>query len=444
MNEAFGGDLNPALETPQGQLAVSTTAVIGYFNDLFLTYVNQVDPATADGRMQDAIARIYYLERNAAQPTVVEADCLGLAGTIIPAGSLARTVDDTVYVSTSSETIPASGVVSISFACAETGPRPCPAGSLTTIYRAIPGWDAINNPADGVLGRNVEGRAAFEARRAASVALNAVGTLAAIRANVLNVENVLDVYATENATAAPVAIGGVTVAAHSLYVAVSGGDQAAIARAIWSKKNPGCGYTGSTTVVVLDDNSGYALPYPAYNVKFTVPDALPVLFKVEIANSSSVPSDVAAQVQLAILEAFAGEDGGPRARTGSTLYASRFYAPIAKLGPWAQIVTVELGGPNDASAEFTASIAGTVMTVTAVASGALAVGQTVTGGGVLPGTRIVSLGTGVGGTGTYNLGVTQTVASATLETSVATLNEVTARIDQVPTVSATDIQVSVV
>jgi uncharacterized phage protein gp47/JayE len=443
-NEAFGGDLNPALETPQGQLAVSMTAVIGYFNDLFLAYVNQVDPATADGRMQDGIARIYFLERNAAQPTTVEADCLGLAGTIIPAGSLARTVDGTVYVSTSTETIPITGTVTISFACTETGPLPCPAGSLTTIYRAVPGWDAINNPSDGVLGRDVEGRAAFEARRAASVALNAVGTLPAIRANVLNVPNVLDVYATENSTGAPVVVGGVTLDPNSLFVAVSGGDQNEIARAIWRKKNPGCSYTGNTTVVVEDDNSGYSLPYPSYDVTFTIPDELPVLFKVEIAASSTVPSDAAAQIQGAILDAFAGEDGGARARIGSTIYASRFYAPIANLGSWAQIVTVELGGPNNASAEFTAAIAGAVMTVSAVASGTLAVGQTITGAGVLPGTRIASLGTGAGGTGTYNLSVTQTVASSTMFASEATLNEVTARIDQVPTVSSLDIQVAVV
>ena len=44
-----------------------------------------------------------------------------------------------------------------------------------------------------------------------------------------------------------------------------------------------------------------------------------------------------------------------------------------------------------------------ILTVTAVTSGALAVGQIITGAGVAPGTRIVSFGTGSGGTGTYIL-----------------------------------------
>src|ERR1700737_4720669 len=53
---------------------------------------------------------------------------------------------------------------------------------------------------------------------------------------------------------------------------------------------------------------------------------------------------------------------------------------------------------------FTASIAGTLLTVSIFASGApLAVGQTIFGAGITAGTTIQSLGTGTGGAGTYNL-----------------------------------------
>src|SRR5215472_3821253 len=65
-----------------------------------------------------------------------------------------------------------------------------------------------------------------------------------------------------------------------------------------------------------------------------------------------------------------------------------------------------------ATVHFTGSIAGTVLTVTAVASGGLAVNQFIFNDPVLAGTYIVSLGTGGGGPGTYNLNnVSQTVAS---------------------------------
>lgn len=57
-----------------------------------------------------------------------------------------------------------------------------------------------------------------------------------------------------------------------------------------------------------------------------------------------------------------------------------------------------------------------VLTVTATTRGNLAVGQLITGTGVAGGTFIVSLGTGKGGTGTYNLSSInqQTVSSTTI------------------------------
>lgn len=68
-----------------------------------------------------------------------------------------------------------------------------------------------------------------------------------------------------------------------------------------------------------------------------------------------------------------------------------------------------------ATAEITASIATTTMTVTAVASGVIAVGDLVTGTGVSAGTTVVSFGSGSGGTGTYTVSISQTASSATFE-----------------------------
>ena len=69
------------------------------------------------------------------------------------------------------------------------------------------------------------------------------------------------------------------------------------------------------------------------------------------------------------------------------------------------------------TATFTASQTTTVLTVTAVASGVIGVGSEVLdGSGNVLGT-IISLGTGTGGTGTYNMDTSATVGSGTMTTA---------------------------
>jgi hypothetical protein len=75
----------------------------------------------------------------------------------------------------------------------------------------------------------------------------------------------------------------------------------------------------------------------------------------------------------------------------------------------------ECGARIDAHvAEFTADIATTTMTVSAVASGTILLGMEITGSGVTAGTRITAFGTGTGGTGTYIVSESQTVSSTTM------------------------------
>jgi hypothetical protein len=80
-------------------------------------------------------------------------------------------------------------------------------------------------------------------------------------------------------------------------------------------------------------------------------------------------------------------------------------------------------GPNPSTqnfigAQFTGSITGNVLTVSGISSGAVAQGQTLSGAGILPNTKIQSFGTGAGGNvnevGTYILNQSQNVASTSI------------------------------
>lgn len=77
-----------------------------------------------------------------------------------------------------------------------------------------------------------------------------------------------------------------------------------------------------------------------------------------------------------------------------------------------------IGPSGDIGSNFTGSISGDILTITAVNSGAVTLNQTITGTGVLANTQIISFLTGAGGVinapGTYKLNRTQTVASTTI------------------------------
>ena len=146
------------------------------------------------------------------------------------------------------------------------------------------------------------------------------------------------------------------------------------------------------------------------------------------------------QIQQAIMAAFAGADGLPRARIGSTILASRFYPPIVKLGSWAQILSVTIGSRNVPAAQVTGSIAGQTLTITGTQAGALAVGQTLddASGLILPGT-VITAGAG----NVWQISKAQNVAAETIFGVAATGTSVAVNINQVPTISADNISVRV-
>lgn len=330
---AFGGGMNKALETPQGQLASSETAIITAGNAALVELVNQINPDTASGFMQDAIARIYFLDRIAGAPTTAQCVCTGGQGTVIPVGAQAQDTSGNLYTCTAAGTIDAGGTVTVPFANVVNGPIPCPPNTLTQIYKAIPGWDAINNPSAGTVGQDVESQQAFAYRRAQSVALNARGSLQAIYAAVFDVDGVIDAYVYENVTNVPITVGATNyeLVPHSLYVAAVGGNADDIAAAIWSKKDVGCDMNGNTEVIVYD-TSGYQAPYPEYTIKFETPASLPIKFEVQLADDAGLPSNIVQLVKDAIISTFNGEDGGSRVRIGSLLLASKFYPAVINIG----------------------------------------------------------------------------------------------------------------
>lgn len=344
-NIAFGGDLDIVTpSTPQAYLADQLTDNISEANAAVTYFVSQVDPATAEGRMQDGIARIYFLERNGATASVVQALCTGQPGATLPAGALARDDDNNLWQSTDAVPFSAGGIATVQFACLTLGPVLLGIGELTTIAQTQPGWDAITNLSAAVTGSNTETRAAFERRRQDSVAINAKGTTAALRAAIFAVDGVLDVFTYDNFGNTVLNYGATNypLAPHSVYIGVVGGDLADIGQAILVKKDLGCDMNGNTSITV-NDTDGFSYPYPSYVYKINRPASLPILFSVMLANNAALPSNIIALTKAAIIATFTGADGAQRARMGGQIFASNFYAGVASIGNSVSIIQIKIG-----------------------------------------------------------------------------------------------------
>ena len=343
-NTAFGGKLNvSSVSTPQYVLSAETAQAIALANaDLAFT-LSQFDPATSIGRFQDALARIWFLTRNPGTATIVTATCIGQAGYSIPAGSKARDVDGNIYSSLETATFNELGVASVEFANEKTGAIPCPANSLIYIEEAVFGWDSITNESPGVTGTDVESRAAFEARRYASAAQNGKSTTQAIYGLLNSLEGVIAARVEENDTSDPKTIGvtGYSLKPHSIYVAVVGGQEDDIARAIWTKKPGGVGTNGDVSVIVPD--TSYTGAQPGYEIRFVRPTPVPVKFLVTISQDSALGSDLSDQIKAAIVRQYAADNGNGRDIIGATVYASRYVGAVTAISESVNVISLKIG-----------------------------------------------------------------------------------------------------
>ena len=446
LNAAFGGNLNPALNTPQGQLAQSLTAIISACYTAIAYFVNNINPAASSDFLQDAIAFIYFLTRIAGTPTTVQCVCYGANGTVIPVGAQANDTSGNLYTCTQAGTI-TSGSVTLTFQNVLNGPIACPADTLTSIYAEISGWESINNPNAGILGINVETPQAFAARMQASVQANAQGTTAALYGALAALPGVTSAYVIENNTSSSVSIGSTNypLAQNSLYAAVVGGVAASILQTIFAKKGGGCNTNGNTSGIVYD--TSYPLgAQPAYTFKYNVPGTLTMACTVTLASAANLPSNYVTLIQNAILAQFQiGTASLPAAGIASVILAANYYAPILAAVPGAPLMSVQWGSIFSG----TASISSTTLTVTAVTSGYLMPGNLVTGTGLTNGTYISEQLTSTesngeyGGTGTYELsqsGSTETGITVSSAGGVSTQFQV--GIDQFPQLAAANITVA--
>lgn len=285
----FGADLVVTPDTPQGVLitaeALARTEVVN--NNAAVA--NQINPNIAGGVFLDAIMALTGMQRTPASPTVVTNVTLtGVAGTVIPGGSLAATSAGDQFQSVGTVTLGAGGTATVDFQSVAAGPIPCADSALNTIVSSVLGWETVtNNPSSSpasvtTLGTSTQSDQAARALRQNTLAFQAVSLAEAITSALYATEGVTSLTFQENVSATTQTINGISMVGHSIYACVDGGADTDVAAALLENKSSGCAWNGGTTVDIVEPASGQT-----YQVKFDRPNVIGILIKVTTPNGNA-------------------------------------------------------------------------------------------------------------------------------------------------------------
>ncbi len=261
----FGNGIDVSPDSPDGVIiGIMADRLADLWQADQATY-NAAFPDTATGVGLDRVLGLTGIVRRAASQSLCDVVLSGVAGTPIPAGSRVSVAGAGTLFEVTAPTNLGGGAVAVTLQAVETGPMYAPTGTLTVIETPVAGWTGCTNAADQqYLGTNVELDAPARIRR--ELTLRAIGSSAAdaIRAALLNLDNVTSASVFENPTSATVD----GMPPQSFECVVVGGDDAEIAQCIWDRKPQGNPSHGTSTVSATDSEG------TPHDVKFSRPSAL--------------------------------------------------------------------------------------------------------------------------------------------------------------------------
>lgn len=294
---ALGNDLDTSPEQPLGQLNGILAAKMRELWEAMATVYNARVPSGASLGALDDLCALSGVARKAATRGKVTLSVTLAAGRTLPVGSVASVVGQPGNQwRTTEAAVNASGspaVVDVKAEAVLTGVYPAASGSITVIATPVTGWTGVTNAHDATTGRDTETDPQLRARREQELQTAGSSPVDAIRTDLSPIEGVTQVVVFENTTMATDADG---LPPKSVEALVLGGDDQAIAEALWRAKAAGIETFGSTSRTVVD---AAGLPRA---VKFTRPTTLnlyvevyPVIDPATYAGEAAVKAAIIAE-----------------------------------------------------------------------------------------------------------------------------------------------------
>jgi uncharacterized phage protein gp47/JayE len=187
-----------------------------------------------------------------------------------------------------------TGAIDVAATCTVTGPTVAVSGDITEIRTPVSNWLSVRNLLDADLGSDIGSDEATRLQRGIDLAAPGTGTEAAIRQAVLAVEGVTSVRVFVNDTDDT---DSDDVPAHGIEVLVEGGEDEAIAEAIFGSLSAGIATYGTAASVGVVDSQG-----TTQMISFSRPTPVPIYEIVNvIKDPATYPADGADQIKSAIV-----------------------------------------------------------------------------------------------------------------------------------------------
>lgn len=331
----FGSALSLDPSTPQGRIMELSVSARKGTLELCALIANQINPYYATGQFLDGQGALFGLNRIKSTQTVTLANVGGVPGTLIPAGSQAKTEAGDVFYTPNDVTIAESGSQSAYFYSVESGAIPAAVDTLTKIVTPVIGWETINNQTAPILGIPQESDIAFRNRIMAS-RYSGIALFDAIQSKLNTLDDVIGYAIYNNPTGSSVVWDSkVTVPAHSICLFIQGGDDNEIANVLFETVTAGCGYTAysdQSTTVSISYQAGVAT-IPAV-VTFNRPAETNIKCQVTVKRNKYTGSDLEADVKNAVI-AWANNqvEGVDGLKIGTPVYSYEIGAAVSQRIP---------------------------------------------------------------------------------------------------------------
>lgn len=294
---ALGLELSLEDSTPQGRMIDIETDARSQVVENNALVANLFNIRMSYGLALDALGANFGLERQAATSSSVVATVTGTYGTVIPAGAQASTQAGYIFYAENNITIPENGTTTGTFLSVDKGEIPCPVGSLTKIIDGTFGWETITNADAATLGQVQESDASFKQKFNNNGLFTGSSILEDYKNELSKVENVISSFVYDNGSNQTITYDTVSIAPHSVYACVDGGNDYDVAYALFRRKSAGSGWAGTDVTQTVQD-SVYGVDY---QVSFDRPDVITIYYNCEFEVGTSSASDPEQAVADAIL-----------------------------------------------------------------------------------------------------------------------------------------------